>query len=277
LPIGYWENKEHHLQFAENLGKKLGFKQLDDWYHITKKIILKNGGGGLLKKYDNSPSRFLQSVYHEHDWIIWKFKQVPKKYWHEIENGRQFLEWAGKQLGIQELSDWYEIPAERVSILGGSRLLNRFGGKQMLLQMCYPHYSWNSLGFQDWQSWKSQKHLFSLVREIFPTEKIHYNYRHPEIKYEKQHRNIELDIFIPTIALAFEYQVFNLFIEYFNENFLGSATLYKSISISKFYSHTKNRSIQKNGLCQQSYHIDYNTILVGLFIIEVCNRFKKLN
>jgi hypothetical protein len=51
----------------------------------------------------------LTTVYHDYHWLPWKFEKTPKNYFSEISNQRIFLDWAGKELGIKEMSDWYNI------------------------------------------------------------------------------------------------------------------------------------------------------------------------
>ena len=54
----------------------------------------------------------LSTVYPDHNWLPWKFNAVPKHYWREMKNQKQYLEWAGKQLNTKEMSDWYKIKNE---------------------------------------------------------------------------------------------------------------------------------------------------------------------
>ena len=48
-------------------------------------------------------------VYPEYDWLPWKFEKCPKKYWHDVKNERKFMDWAGKELNVKEMSDWYNL------------------------------------------------------------------------------------------------------------------------------------------------------------------------
>src|SRR5687768_4229804 len=50
-------------EFFENLKKKLNILTDDDWYKITYKGICNYGGGGLLKRYSDSPYNALKSIY----------------------------------------------------------------------------------------------------------------------------------------------------------------------------------------------------------------------
>src|SRR5687767_4061560 len=45
-----WNGKENQRQFMDQLGKKLGYTRMDDWYKLTKEDILHNGGSSLLEK-----------------------------------------------------------------------------------------------------------------------------------------------------------------------------------------------------------------------------------
>ncbi len=67
------------------------------------------GVGDLLKKYENSLYNLLSEVFPEYDWLPWKFQYPPKDYWRDVLNKRNFLEWAGKQLGVTKMEDWYKI------------------------------------------------------------------------------------------------------------------------------------------------------------------------
>lgn len=52
---------------------------------------------------------------------------------------------------------------------------------------------------------KVQPLLFKKVLEIFPKEHAHYNYLHPQLIYEHSKKLMQLDVYIPTLQLAFEY------------------------------------------------------------------------
>ena len=77
---------------------------------ICKDIANKNGYI-LIELYDMSLPKLLKSVYPEYPWLPWKFVRLPRNYWSNIENQREFMQYLSKQLNIKELSDWYNIPA----------------------------------------------------------------------------------------------------------------------------------------------------------------------
>jgi hypothetical protein len=78
---------------------------------VTVKDFLELDGIGLLNKFNGSPPHLLSTVYPEYEWLPWKFKHLPSKYWNEDKNKIKFLDWAGKQLGIKDYSDWYKVNA----------------------------------------------------------------------------------------------------------------------------------------------------------------------
>ena len=51
----------------------------------------------------------LLEAYPEYDWLPWKFEKLPKYYWNNINNVRKFMDWAGKELNVKEMSDWYKV------------------------------------------------------------------------------------------------------------------------------------------------------------------------
>tara|TARA_B100000424_G_scaffold232127_1_gene194730 strand:+ start:235 stop:1836 length:1602 start_codon:yes stop_codon:yes gene_type:complete len=117
----YWDDKENHKIYADWLGKKLGYKTKEDWYKITKKIVYNNYGGGLLNGYyNNTPSKFIQNIFTEYKWLLWKFTQTNRKYWKEKENHKIYAIWLGEELGFKTMEDWYKIT--------GKDFHNNYGG-----------------------------------------------------------------------------------------------------------------------------------------------------
>ncbi len=65
-----------------------------------------------IHRYNGSLVQMLSSIYPEHEWLPWKFKKCPSKYWESDINKRKFLEWVGNQLGVKRYEDWYTITAK---------------------------------------------------------------------------------------------------------------------------------------------------------------------
>lgn len=53
---------------------------------------------------------------------------------------------------------------------------------------------------------KNQTRVYDFLSEIFPNQEIFYDFRHPELRFSQSNAKMELDIWIPEISLAIEYQ-----------------------------------------------------------------------
>eukprot|EP01027_Heterolobosea_sp_BB2_P007022 GEZU01010507.1.p2 GENE.GEZU01010507.1~~GEZU01010507.1.p2 ORF type:complete len:164 (-),score=41.19 GEZU01010507.1:491-982(-) len=122
-------------------GQQLGIHTLDDWYAVAKKDVEKLGGTRLLRGYYNCS---LQPAVYK--WLPWGFRKTSKGFWrNDMSNHRLFMDWAGEQLGIRDLDDWYSITVEDVvgKLAGGSSLLREYGNSlQRVLSAVYPHHPW---------------------------------------------------------------------------------------------------------------------------------------
>ncbi len=49
-------------------------------------------------------------MFPEFEWLPWKF-HVPKGFWNDMNNQRNFVDWVGKQLKYKNREDWYKITA----------------------------------------------------------------------------------------------------------------------------------------------------------------------
>src|SRR5690349_8425763 len=122
LPLGFWEKKENQKWFFHWLGKRLGYKDLDDWYNVTTRDIIRHGGGGLLKGcYNGSVSQTMQGVYPEHNWMRWRFGRTPYIFWKKLKGDKteitKLIDWIGQKLHVTHLDDWYRIPLHQIQQL----------------------------------------------------------------------------------------------------------------------------------------------------------------
>jgi hypothetical protein len=65
------------------------------------------GGSSLLKT--NGLSQLLLEVYPNYSWLPWKFSSYPSNYWDDFKNQRKFMDWAGKEMKIKDMSDWHNV------------------------------------------------------------------------------------------------------------------------------------------------------------------------
>eukprot|EP01118_Nematostelium_gracile_P006157 TRINITY_DN1979_c0_g1_i3.p1 TRINITY_DN1979_c0_g1~~TRINITY_DN1979_c0_g1_i3.p1 ORF type:complete len:269 (+),score=45.57 TRINITY_DN1979_c0_g1_i3:142-948(+) len=89
---------EYQKEFIKELVKQLNITKMDDWYSITKEQIYKKGGGRLMMKYDNSPSKLIMSMFPEHKWNLFQFHQVPRRMWEDVRLQREFYDKASRKV-----------------------------------------------------------------------------------------------------------------------------------------------------------------------------------
>jgi hypothetical protein len=149
---------------------------------------------------------------------------------------KRFLKWVEEKLAIHNLDDWRKVTYIQIRQLGGGSLLNKFGGLLSLLKAVYPNHNWQkaATGSYVQMAGKSQVFLTEIVTQLLPPgTTIICNYkiassspttakpvtaqlenqlevpssqqqRRGEKKRKEQER--ELDIYCPSLSLAFEYQ-----------------------------------------------------------------------
>ena len=54
----------------------------------------------------------ITSIYSNYNWLPWKFKQVPKGYWNDENNIKQYMNWLSDKLNIKTMEDWYNVSHE---------------------------------------------------------------------------------------------------------------------------------------------------------------------
>jgi hypothetical protein len=77
---------------------------------IVKDFYEAVDGARLLKlEYNGSIAALLSKVYPEYEWLPWKFDFSSRNFWSDNKNKKKFIDFAGTQLGIKEMSDWYKV------------------------------------------------------------------------------------------------------------------------------------------------------------------------
>lgn len=153
MPKGYYMNEKLQRDMMDRLGKELNIKEMEDWYHVTKPQIYEKGGGRLLEKYQQSPSKMITSVLNEHEWEMQKFAHKPKNFWESMESQRGFLKTMKKELKIVKMGSWRKITKSQIIEKGGGSLLTRYGGSPYkMMTSVFPEHNWKS-----WQKEKENK------------------------------------------------------------------------------------------------------------------------
>ena len=143
IQMGFWKEYKNQKQYADWLGKELGYKCPEDWYQINGKLILDYYGCGLVSNYySGSPIKFVKAMFHDNKFLEWKFACVPMGFWDQYDNRKQYADWLGIILGYKTPEHWYKISAKSI--------INNYGRGLL----CSAHYSNSPIKF---------------VRDMFPT------------------------------------------------------------------------------------------------------------
>ena len=73
---------------------------------IFVKDLILLGGGSLLNLYDKSISKVLKNVFPQYSWNL---ATNSRNFWGDSNNHRKWMDWAGNELKIKEMSDWYKV------------------------------------------------------------------------------------------------------------------------------------------------------------------------
>ena len=192
---------ENQRKYMEKMFYKFQLKTINDWISILQSFILFNNENyysdqfeinsiqihlndrrilyRLLSRYNNDLQNFFHSIYPNYPW---QFNR---------DQFRTYLIQLMKNYHVTQKKDWYRIPLQ----LGGKFELYK------ILRIFYPHERWIGSYFVMRAKKTSQRLLFSFTQKIYPSLLIIEDYFHPKLTHK-----LELDIFIPALQLAMEYQ-----------------------------------------------------------------------
>ena len=182
----YFKSIENQKEFLDDLFIKLNLISLDNWIKISKNKIIDEGGKSLLKRYNNNMKFLLTSIYPNYPWENSAFNL-------HYNLAPLIKEWI-KKYQINQKKDWFRLA---VDISFKFELFET-------LSLFYPSEKWKKSNFLIRNKKTTQRLLFSFTQMIYPSLLIFENYFHPKLIISNN--NYELDIFIPALQLALEYQ-----------------------------------------------------------------------
>jgi hypothetical protein len=190
----------------EWLGKELGYSKPEDWYQITKKDLISNYGVSPYSNWGGNARHAAWILFPDFDWKPWLFKAVPHGFWQSDYNCRNYMRWLEKQLGISKTEDWYRVQSIDFRNQSGVGFIKIACSGSILraVTYLYPDYPWKPEKFR--AGFRAQKRLHACVCALYEGKLVKFNYLHPEMRFAESNTKMELDIFLPELDLAFEYQ-----------------------------------------------------------------------
>jgi len=141
---GHWSVKENRRRFLETFAASRGASVTEPafWVTVTSEELIKEGGAGVLSKYQRSVYDMLVGEIEEVQWEARTCRpQTPVGYWHKWENRRAFMERVAKEMGVKEVSDWKNVSYREVVAMGGTALAREFPTILSLVADAFPEYS----------------------------------------------------------------------------------------------------------------------------------------
>jgi len=208
-PPNFWYDMNNQRAYFDKVARDNNIKTIGDWYSCYRtgkisKSLRSISGYGMLQQYKGSISKALVKVYPELNWDPSKFLK-SRNYWLDLNNHQAFLEKLAKKLNITNLTDWYKATTNDVLANGGAPLLNYYQGSlTKALAAIYPDIPWKHYTYHrphQGRVSKGQLSVQGFVDQLLPSYFKEINFRHKDIPHR-----LELDVYIPDLCLAFEYQ-----------------------------------------------------------------------
>ena len=177
------------------IAKRLKLNQLIDWLNVSRLSFIRKGGKNLLEHYSYDFKNLLTTIYSDYQFNFeenrLRFRPV-QKYFQSFEFYTKKLKILQKKYEIKEKKDWYRLNIRTDEI-------NVFKA----LKLIYPLEKWQKNLFILRAKKTNQRFLFLATRQLYPSQFLLENYRHPQIIVCA---SLEFDIFIPSLNIALEYQ-----------------------------------------------------------------------
>eukprot|EP01124_Arcella_intermedia_P011301 TRINITY_DN17716_c0_g1_i1.p1 TRINITY_DN17716_c0_g1~~TRINITY_DN17716_c0_g1_i1.p1 ORF type:complete len:389 (-),score=91.79 TRINITY_DN17716_c0_g1_i1:11-1126(-) len=201
MPPFHWGSQETQRFFLDECGKYLDIKTSKDWQMVEFKTMLNFGAKSLLDMYGNLYDTLL-SIYPEFNLDPFHQLIIPRTVWTAPIYKERVVNAIRDSLCIKEPRDWYRLSANQIANVLGREV----GSKKLMkmLQFVFPDERWNTVGFSNKNKKSRQRWLLLKIKELYQNEIIMEEYRPSQIR-RVSGVSIELDIYLPTRKLAFEF------------------------------------------------------------------------
>eukprot|EP01125_Pyxidicula_operculata_P020364 TRINITY_DN7515_c0_g1_i3.p1 TRINITY_DN7515_c0_g1~~TRINITY_DN7515_c0_g1_i3.p1 ORF type:complete len:268 (-),score=47.11 TRINITY_DN7515_c0_g1_i3:290-1093(-) len=178
-------------------------------YQVTQDTLYDHGGGGLMSSnYSGSPQMIITTLYPDYNWKKWSFNKVQLSMKEELHSSLLscYLDFIGTHYYVLTYFDWYRISNSQIRSLGVFQAFRKEKGLSNVLQNIYSSYVWDDEKLTHYGKRSTQRWLYVMMKKLFSIYNVYEEYYHTSLKYPKSDQPIQLDIFIPELSLAVEYQ-----------------------------------------------------------------------
>jgi hypothetical protein len=184
--------KQYHKEIMKKIADAMNIENYDDWLKVPRSKFVLYGGYPLLSFYSNNMKNILVSMFPEYNWEFEKYSRFSCLQYYTY---KKLIEIKTK-FRVNQKKDWYRVPS---MLTGDVRNLHK------ALRLVYPQEKWRKDLLCLRPKKTKQRILFSAVQTLYPYHLVYENYRHPTFNL-RDLRILELDVFVPSINMAFEYQ-----------------------------------------------------------------------
>ena len=225
---GYWKLIKNQQSFMDDLFVKLKLNCMNDWHNISRNIISIHGGSLLIYRYysennnklvndninnknnnvnnkkqnninknnDGNNDNEENKLMRKNELFPLLTKIYPNYPWEKtisiIDQTKEIVQQFTQKFSIHQKKDWYRIGRRKQLIILSH------------LKLLYQNEDWDDLLRSTRSTKFSQRLLFSAIQNYYQNLILIENYKHPKIILNSF--NLEFDVFLPSLNLAFEYQ-----------------------------------------------------------------------
>ena len=180
----------------EQISQRLKLKDCHDWLQVHKSQIISSGGRRLLELYNYNMKDLLITLYPSEKWGSFEKLKYRRGFFYSrsLDYHMEKVLYIKNKYLIRRKEDWYRLTM-RIEEINLYRSLTKV----------YPSERWKKDYFISRFKKTAQRKLKIHIERIYPAHNIIENYRPPFLQSDKNNL-YELDLFLPSLYLAFEYQ-----------------------------------------------------------------------
>ena len=204
IPNECFSDIQIHKDYLNDLAIQFNVKSKQDWSKITNSHFISYNGSWMLSIYNNI-FNILCTLYPNEDWKVWESRpNIRSDFW-DSDTIHSWVQQFENDNLITSPEHWYRVSQVQIRQAKGYGIINKFGSVENFLKYIYPDFNWDSNLILLKNKRASQRRLFVLIQRLFSLYEVIEEFNHPELT-RISGSIVELDIFIPDLKLAFEYQ-----------------------------------------------------------------------